>query len=151
MGPSSHLFQRVASFLLSGSRVTVKWTKERSHLFQRVASFLPNKCKFDEVRSLFVLISFREWLHSYLDIRLSISHIRYNQFSSLSESGFIPTEKSSSQDSQIVQVVLISFREWLHSYADRSESSKTWNILCSHLFQRVASFLLQKKIYWVPR
>ena len=37
---SSHLFQRVASFLLPDKGILDKLVDERSHLFQRVASFL---------------------------------------------------------------------------------------------------------------
>jgi len=39
-------------------------------------------------------------------------------------------------------VVLISFREWLHSYTINPAVIQVNNDLCSHLFQRVASFLL---------
>jgi len=113
-----------------------------SHLFQRVASFLPfrilpNPCLVFTL----VLISFREWLHSY-DIEQSRkevvpqggSHLfqrvasfllrneirgpggKFAWFSSLSESGFIPTRFLGFRLRPETQVVLISFREWLHSY-----------------------------------
>jgi len=114
---SSHLFQRVASFLqviklihgvfdrlgfssLSESGFIPtrefmqhgRWVMERgSHLFQRVASFL----------------------HVYttkLNMDTAI------MFSSLSESGFIPTYKGILQQQYEYLAVLISFREWLHSY-----------------------------------
>ena len=40
-----------------------------SHLFQRVASFLLDTGKIKETgKALLVLISFREWLHSYKQI-----------------------------------------------------------------------------------
>jgi len=39
--PSSHLFQRVASFLPIEDLIKVKESFKSSHLFQRVASFLP--------------------------------------------------------------------------------------------------------------
>jgi len=38
------------------------------------------------------------------------------EFSSLSESGFIPTSGAGGQESRRHSRVLISFREWLHSY-----------------------------------
>jgi len=62
-----------------------------SHLFQRVASFLQ-----------FYLSNTR------LPSTMS--------FSSLSESGFIPTELAKVFEPMSIEVVLISFREWLHSY-----------------------------------
>ena len=38
-------------------------------------------------------------------------------FSSLSESGFIPTRIADCIDEEgVIELVLISFREWLHSY-----------------------------------
>jgi len=91
-------------------------------------------------------------------------------FSSLSESGFIPTLQSARNTDGLVTIVLISFREWLHSYKDllkllREElenvliSFREWLhsydffpgrasnalLFCSHLFQRVASFLHRKE------
>ena len=65
---------------------------------------------------LAVLISFREWLHSYYF------------------GGSIWTSNP--------VVVLISFREWLHSYVEFRELFSNNSAICSHLFQRVASFLL---------
>ena len=63
-----------------------------SHLFQRVASFLLYKEELDFlVKFMLVLISFREWLHSYRVI--------------------------SAIDGRTKEQVLISFREWLHSYS----------------------------------
>jgi len=64
----SHLFQRVASFLPE-TRFNSKFDMISSHLFQRVASFLP-------------LEMFKESLEAA------------GLFSSLSESGFIPTNTS---------------------------------------------------------
>ena len=61
-----------------------------SHLFQRVASFLHDNDKSVFHSSGIVLISFREWLHSYFLNKLNKFFSRY-KFSSLSESGFIPT------------------------------------------------------------
>jgi len=93
-------------------------TRRSSHLFQRVASFLRSgkQITISDVVDI-VLISFREWLHSYdsMDSRFDIikvvrSHLFQRvasflhikeyfsnntsiwQFSSLSESGFIPTD-----------------------------------------------------------
>jgi len=40
------------------------------------------------------------------------------RFSSLSESGFIPTMRNSQTPVKSKSRVLISFREWLHSYGD---------------------------------
>jgi len=89
-----------------------------------------------------VLISFREWLHSYkatldqlTNLLASSSHLfqrvasflqivgvqsidaAYEMFSSLSESGFIPTKDEEEIGRILYQEVLISFREWLHSYS----------------------------------
>jgi len=87
----SHLFQRVASFLHTANVVSSLLGLEGSHLFQRVASFLLDTGKIkDTSKKVFVLISFREWLHSYGETKV---------------------------------------REILS------------NNSCSHLFQRVASFL----------
>ena len=93
-GPSSsHLFQRVASFL----QVKPRWRFAHrrvagSHLFQRVASFLPRRC--------IVCSPDNRW-----------------KFSSLSESGFIPTPPVGFIIfTMVIVTVLISFREWLHSY-----------------------------------
>ena len=115
---SSHLFQRVASFLPSEEmKIWAPGSYQCSHLFQRVASFLLND---DRSRSnVFVrrvLISFREWLHSY------------NNFLIENPTNFF-------------FMVLISFREWLHSYSSIIERPQVIPIECSHLFQRVASFL----------
>jgi len=64
----------------------------RSHLFQRVASFLLSSiAKRVEHAPFLVLISFREWLHSYLYDYSEDQLIVVLEFSSLSESGFIPT------------------------------------------------------------
>jgi len=65
---SSHLFQRVASFLLTIPLFVISIPPFCSHLFQRVASFL----------------------HYSMD---EFIKQKYSRFSSLSESGFIPTEK----------------------------------------------------------
>jgi len=117
-----------------------------SHLFQRVASFL-HKDVLNSFRQALadVLISFREWLHSYVAIyrRRSIQLLR--RFSSLSESGFIPTSSFRHCAYYIKkELVLISFREWLHSYILSLVNVFQPRIVGSHLFQRVASFL-----HWV--
>ena len=89
-----------------------------SHLFQRVASFLhdyyTNKLTLDVAH---VLISFREWLHSYVVLKEFSIHCLI-RFSSLSESGFIPTNDHECAIKEVVPEVLISFREWLHSYIE---------------------------------
>jgi len=65
------------------------------------------------------------------------------KFSSLSESGFIPTGLRSMINKAASKVVLISFREWLHSYNVRQVKRRLHDGASSHLFQRVASFLLK--------
>gem|GEM_PF-4309849 len=144
---SSHLFQRVASFLLQNDTrpptrglyfvlisfrewlhsyeksnyADITVNPAGSHLFQRVASFLlrtgMSNCR---TFTFLVLISFREWLHSYKVLLLL--------------------------NAQQKKWVLISFREWLHSY--RMEEESKFEILNkgSHLFQRVASFLLIRRL-----
>ena len=89
-----------------------------------------------------VLISFREWLHSYVimesEIGDTLEHCSHlfqrvasfllgfrlrpetgviELFSSLSESGFIPTFSNWLMNWKQSIIVLISFREWLHSYS----------------------------------
>jgi len=81
-----------------------------------VASFLLLLIKKVEAISMDkVLISFREWLHSYNFEVHGVSQ-KILLFSSLSESGFIPTQNLLSRIMTRYQMVLISFREWLHSY-----------------------------------
>jgi len=46
----------------------------------------------------------------------------------------------------LVRGVLISFREWLHSYLNYAAKRIADCIDGSHLFQRVASFLLYDKL-----
>jgi len=90
----SHLFQRVASFL------QFLWELGESQLALMFSSlsesgFIPTKTS-EEIMKLglqAVLISFREWLHSYPNKEIL--------------------------DRFIVALVLISFREWLHSYTRR--------------------------------
>jgi len=138
----SHLFQRVASFLHQLKDLLSRISPVCSHLFQRVASFLPKFVQSLSVEgSADVLISFREWLHSYTRIYATRTMSYGTRFSSLSESGFIPTSFFSSpltwglhlfsslSESGFIPTelprycscnsgtgVLISFREWLHSY-----------------------------------
>ncbi len=70
----------------------------------------------DSLKDRTVLISFREWLHSY-NIESQIARLGlYVEFSSLSESGFIPTFPQRRPLPAGWWNVLISFREWLHSY-----------------------------------
>jgi len=64
------------------------------------------------------------------------------KFSSLSESGFIPTNFIGDLLVLGLRQVLISFREWLHSYVRSFLLRGNKGIPRSHLFQRVASFLL---------
>ncbi len=64
-----------------------------------------------------------------------------SRFSSLSESGFIPTKAFLWCLDETQLAVLISFREWLHSYLLVTQSNVKFAASSSHLFQRVASFL----------
>jgi len=61
----SHLFQRVASFLRNDLVAPNTGAAISSHLFQRVASFLHKTVDIQPSGMIAVLISFREWLHSY--------------------------------------------------------------------------------------
>ena len=113
-----------------------------SHLFQRVASFLLTKL---EIRWLplppGVLISFREWLHSYLEMVRSLSGemlVSSHLFQRVAS--FLRIDALMSVIGK--EEVLISFREWLHSYTNIFELSTGNTRISSHLFQRVASFLL---------
>jgi len=138
----SHLFQRVASFLLVGvPGFQVLWFSMFSSLSE--SGFIPTRLhyKTKHGHSNNVLISFREWLHSYWQVPCARRHMKnlsshlfqrvasflqvndltlilrfLSRFSSLSESGFIPTEKKDTSFSKEGGWVLISFREWLHSY-----------------------------------
>jgi len=114
----SHLFQRVASFLhTTKERAFQEIDRYCSHLFQRVASFLLSwSSGYPVYWFRWVLISFREWLHSYLEFREMFTNNTSYWFSSLSESGFIPTKVISRRFIGFRLKVLISFREWLHSY-----------------------------------
>jgi len=113
---SSHLFQRVASFLPKNNSTPKHGCCKGSHLFQRVASFLP-------------LVTIRQ------------TGPLVQSFSSLSESGFIPTFCYLCVLFCTSFNVLISFREWLHSYILINKAQRKWYPRSSHLFQRVASFL----------
>jgi len=114
---SSHLFQRVASFLqvfripasygirskfssLSESgfiptfdmdKPVLKVTEGFSSLSE--SGFIPTCAQPNRrgVSSNNVLISFREWLHSYQVLCSETVRCAQHKFSSLSESGFIPT------------------------------------------------------------
>jgi len=88
-----------------------------------------------------VLISFREWLHSYTILNSQNRKWYPKTFSSLSESGFIPTDSQQPGQKVVPEVVLISFREWLHSYLYKKNGFMCSAVKSSHLFQRVASFL----------
>jgi len=106
-----------------------------------VASFLHAVVKAIATAAVKVLISFREWLHSYrLEAAEFVGLCRISShlfqrvasflhpqdgvifivstlvFSSLSESGFIPTVRAIAVAVSRNPDVLISFREWLHSY-----------------------------------
>ena len=89
-----------------------------------------------------VLISFREWLHSYSKISNTppqggfyCSHL-FQRVASFLPWGLLFLLF------YLTISVLISFREWLHSYREtRLRAISTCIKFCSHLFQRVASFL----------
>jgi len=88
-----------------------------------------------------VLISFREWLHSY-NLRNCFGTIQPSGCSHLFQrvASFLHSESYCTSGSQGHQV-LISFREWLHSYPKYFGIIVRFGIFRSHLFQRVASFL----------
>jgi len=111
----SHLFQRVASFLLDLLTKIPYLKVWGSHLFQRVASFL----LFVEV---FNVVEFSE------------------QFSSLSESGFIPTRLGLTW-TQAVEDSSHLFQRVASFLLLRTGSGTPRAVNSSHLFQRVASFL----------
>ncbi len=171
---SSHLFQRVASFLLENFKAGLSEAGlEFSSLSE--SGFIPTTSCLRYCQNVCpeVLISFREWLHSYCaakevvpqGIKVS-SHLfqrvasfllpgfswcfvcNFCRFSSLSESGFIPTFFSSPLTWGLHFLVLISFREWLHSYNVWKKVLSIHVSMSSHLFQRVASFLLWRRQIW---
>jgi len=115
---------------------------EGSHLFQRVASFLQDAGLECKQRKFYgVLISFREWLHSYLqsarntDGLVTIVLISFREWlHSYKDLLKLLREE--------LENVLISFREWLHSYPVIIVNAANVGYVGSHLFQRVASFLL---------
>jgi len=140
---SSHLFQRVASFLLQRrgrpTQCGKNWFSSLSE-----SGFIPtNRCVTEIFRNnSAVLISFREWLHSYQTIAVQAarnpegsSHLFQRVASFLRR--FIDSIK------YLEFEVLISFREWLHSYIKQCCICMQQMINGSHLFQRVASFLLR--------
>ncbi len=97
------------SSLSESGFIPTSWRSERFWSFSRV-----------------VLISFREWLHSYLCWERWKLILDVLLFSSLSESGFIPTMGAFIFTILSHNIVLISFREWLHSYWIPS-----WVFICS--------------------
>ena len=138
-----------------------------SHLFQRVASFLlvVKNRRFLGFRVRFSSLSESGFIPTLKLLSSSATRMRY-RFSSLSESGFIPTNEIRAPGAWIclggshlfqrvasflprrnrdykrtVYKVLISFREWLHSYINLKGPWLRPGSKCSHLFQRVASFL----------
>ena len=89
-----------------------------------MASFLHAGLEVRSRRFYGVLISFREWLHSYC--------------------------ARNPEGTGSFREVLISFREWLHSYLTRKNITAIARAIGSHLFQRVASFLLvlRKRVFY---
>jgi len=89
-----------------------------------------------------VLISFREWLHSYLRKFLMVLNVQTRSSHLFQRvASFLPDEKEGNAMEK-ASIVLISFREWLHSYPDGAATIREQFRNSSHLFQRVASFLL---------
>ena len=115
--PGSHLFQRVASFLPTWSSSFYRWRPSKFSSLSE-SGFIPTFAEASprRLRPFGVLISFREWLHSYWTVCPAAVEKGKKKFSSLSESGFIPTMADGPSNLSIPVVVLISFREWLHSY-----------------------------------
>jgi len=89
---SSHLFQRVASFLHPEAQAEFRELFSSSHLFQRVASFLPAVCLFIFLIFLFLFSSLSESGFIPTPAQGSSFQNIASMFSSLSESGFIPTK-----------------------------------------------------------
>jgi len=118
-----------------------------SHLFQRVASFLLYLLQSMDWDSKEEFSSLSE--SGFIPTQSNMSYVAYriSKFSSLSESGFIPTRKH--QITRLSRsVVLISFREWLHSYPVSVVNQSNMSYVGSHLFQRVASFLRTHERGW---
>ena len=88
----SHLFQRVASFLHSQLR-NKEWGLQAAFSSLSESGFIPTARQHGGHISFifYVLISFREWLHSYKSTDFGAIISCLAEFSSLSESGFIPT------------------------------------------------------------
>ena len=112
-----------------------------SHLFQRVASFLQvfRIPASYGIRSKFSSLSESGFIPTF-DMDKPVLKVTEG-FSSLSESGFIPTAMAKLVNLTPHTVVLISFREWLHSYNRKYQETVVSDLASSHLFQRVASFL----------
>ena len=137
----SHLFQRVASFLL----LILKFlNKLNRFLFSSLSEsgFIPTSLYFSQETKEFL------WFSSLSESGFIPTYVRqlYGRapeamFSSLSESGFIPTGSRVTVKWTKETGVLISFREWLHSYSDSMRLTIENDLVGSHLFQRVASFL----------
>ena len=121
-----------------------------------------------------VLISFREWLHSYKNKEM-LERFREELFSSLSESGFIPTGSWEDQWERILltfsslsesgfiptYVIYASFGGYFSQFSSLSESgfiptdyklvAVTFREDGSHLFQRVASFLPESSVIEITK
>ena len=113
----SHLFQRVASFLLKQKIYSMFLEPRCSHLFQRVASFLHTPFFIFPVVTQFSSHLFQRVASFLQPAKLEALPFLSKWFSSLSESGFIPTFLNIPSKELFQQLVLISFREWLHSYS----------------------------------
>jgi len=87
-----------------------------SHLFQRVASFLrmSHLSSSEKERQEFSSLSESGFIPTVWD--KTVRSTLEKEFSSLSESGFIPTYNVWEPVLGSRSQVLISFREWLHSY-----------------------------------
>ncbi len=87
----SHLFQRVASFLRDRVVESLLDGEDSSHLFQRVASFLR---VLDLIAGTFERLGFSSLSESGFiptEKNAKVPDTKAIRFSSLSESGFIPT------------------------------------------------------------
>ena len=89
-----------------------------------------------------VLISFREWLHSYLAEIFAPRVVDVTtEFSSLSESGFIPTRCKILTTSGRMDVFSSLSESGFIPTKEAGLEVYQRRFLGSHLFQRVASFL----------
>ena len=149
----SEFLLRFSSLSESGFIPTPEGTCEFKEYFSKFSSlsesgFIPTWPSIQSTMygQLKVLISFREWLHSYDDhvyttkLTLDVGSHLFQRVAS-----FLPNKDSTPKHGCCREGgVLISFREWLHSYHQITMVCQQKEQYRSHLFQRVASFLLMK-------